>query len=89
MLLKCAVQNWFPSSVHWLLNTRSTLTKGMFQDMFVPDEHYYSTLGKIVSMEMLEEGQMTVVQDLKKDTLYGQCTRTSLWGYTGMVTIKF
>ena len=55
----------------------------MFQDMLVPDEHYYSTLGKISSIEQLDGGGKRVVQDLEKDTLHGQCTRTSLWNYGG------
>ena len=51
------------------------------QDMYISDESYFSTLGKIVNVERLEQNPATVHQNVTKDTTYGQCTRTSLWYY--------
>ena len=53
----------------------------MLQDMYVPDESYYSTLGKIVDVEKLELHPASVKQDITQDTMHGQCARTSLWYY--------
>ena len=46
-----------------------------------PDEHFYSTMAKVVRVYKSEDGHLTVKQDLDKNTLLGQCTRNSLWRY--------
>ena len=74
---------------HWIqvghlskeVRTCFHFTDNALQDMYISDESYYSTLGKIVNVEKLEQNAATVHQNLTKDTLYGQCTRTSLWHY--------
>lgn len=50
------------------------------QDMSVGDESFYPTLGKIVSVNQVNN-TWEVIQDLEKNTSFGQCSRSSLWYY--------
>ena len=48
--------------------------------MVVPDESFFTTLGKIESITE-EDGKYVVVQNALKETSFGQCSRSSLWFY--------
>ena len=59
--------------------------------MFIPDESYYGTLGKIMDIDTLGNQPGVVYQNISKDTTHGHCARLSmwptlwdrLWGYSG------
>ena len=51
--------------------------------MFIPDESYYGTLGKIIDIDSLGSQPGVVYQNISKDTTHGHCARLSLWGYNG------
>ena len=52
--------------------------------MYIPDESYYGTLGKIIDFDALNNKPSkpeVVYQNISKDTYHGHCSRASLWGY--------